>query len=55
MKSETYPHKVLFIKGIIEKEQKKEQSKNHFYNFMNSKQLEQAFNESSLVLPFWIP
>lgn len=48
---ETYPHKVLFIRGIVEKEQKKEQLKNiTYYNYMNSKQLEQAFNESSLVL-----
>jgi hypothetical protein len=29
MKSETYPHKVLFIRGIVEKEQKKEQFKKY--------------------------
>ena len=47
----SYPHPVLFVKGIIEKEQKKEQIHNTtYYNYMNSKQLEQAFNESSLVL-----
>jgi uncharacterized protein (TIGR00661 family) len=47
----SYPHNILFVKGIIEKEQKRECVKNiTFYNFMNSKQLEQAFNESSLIL-----
>ncbi len=46
-----YKGKVLFIKGIIEKEQTKEQI-NHvtFYNFMHSRQLEQALNESDLIL-----
>lgn len=48
---ERYPNKTLFVKGIIEKEQKKEQVENiSYYNYMNSKQLEQAFNESSLIL-----
>lgn len=48
---EGYPNKILFVKGIIEKEQKKEQVENiTYYNYMNSKQLEQAFNESSLIL-----
>lgn len=48
---QNYQGKVIFIKGIIEKEQKK-QEKEHvtFYNFMNTRQLEQAFNESDLVL-----
>lgn len=42
---------VLFIKGIIEKEQKKEQIKNvTFYNFMHSRQLEQALNESDSIV-----
>ncbi|WP_413999994.1 glycosyltransferase [Flavobacterium sp. W1B] len=42
---------VIFIKGIIEKEQKKEQIGNTtYYNFMNTRQLEQIFNESDLVL-----
>lgn len=46
-----YKGAVLFIKGKIEKEQKKEQIKNIlFYNFMNSRQLEQAYNESNLIL-----
>ena len=46
-----YKAEVLFIKGIIEKEQTKEKIKNiTYYNFMNSRQLEQAFNESDIVL-----
>ena len=46
-----YNGKVVFIKGIIEKEQKTEQIDNvTYYNFMNSRQLEQAFNESDTVL-----
>lgn len=43
--------KIVFIKGIVEKEQKKEQTQNiTFYNFMNTRQLEQTFNESEFVL-----
>ena len=46
-----YAGKVIFIKGTIEKVQKKEQIENvTYYNFMNSRQLEQIFNESDLVL-----
>ena len=46
-----YSHKVLFIKGIVEKEQKTTKTQNvTYYNYMNSKQLEQAFNESDLIL-----
>lgn len=46
-----YNGNVLFIKGIIEKEQKKEQIENAtFYNFMHSRQLEQALNESNIIL-----
>jgi uncharacterized protein (TIGR00661 family) len=42
---------VIFIKGIIEKEQKNSELKNvKFYNFMNSTELEKAFNESEIVL-----
>jgi uncharacterized protein (TIGR00661 family) len=42
---------VIFIKGVIEKEQKKEQIGNvTYYNFMNSRQLEQTFNESETIL-----
>lgn len=43
--------KIIFIKGIIEKDQKKEEIENvTYYNFMNSRQLEQTFNESETVL-----
>jgi uncharacterized protein (TIGR00661 family) len=46
-----YNGNIIFIKGIIEKEQKKEQiDKVTFYNFMNSRQLEQTLNESDIVL-----
>ena len=43
--------KVLFIKGIIEPEQKRTEIGNvTYWNFMNSIEIEQAFNESELVL-----
>jgi uncharacterized protein (TIGR00661 family) len=43
--------KTIFIKGIIEKDQEKDQIENvTYYNFMNTKQLEQTFNESEMVL-----
>lgn len=43
--------KVVFVKGIIETEQKKEQIGNvTYYNFMKTRQLEQTFNESEKVL-----
>ena len=46
-----YNGKVVFIKGKVEKDQKKEQIDNvTYYNFMNSRQLEQTFNESETVL-----
>lgn len=46
-----YDGKVIFIKGIVEKNQKKEQIENvTYYNFMNTRQLEQTFNESEVVL-----
>ncbi len=42
---------VVFIKGILEKEQKKEQIKNiTYYNFMTTNELEKTFNESQIVL-----
>jgi uncharacterized protein (TIGR00661 family) len=42
---------MIFIKGVIEKDQKKEQIGNVvYYNFMNTRQLEQTFNESEIVL-----
>lgn len=43
--------KVVFINGVIEKEQKVEQIENiTFYNFMNSTELEMTFNKSEKVL-----
>lgn len=43
--------KVVFIKGIIEKSQVKEIVGDvTFYNFMNTRQLEQTFNESEQIL-----
>jgi predicted glycosyltransferase len=46
-----YKGEIVFIKGIVEKTQTKQQIKNvTYYNFMNTKQLEQTFNESDLVL-----
>jgi uncharacterized protein (TIGR00661 family) len=46
-----YDGKVVFIKGIIEHDQKKEQIENvTYYNFMSTRQLEQTFNESNVVL-----
>ena len=48
---ENYKDSVVFIKGKVEAEQKTEQIKNiTFYNFMQTKQLEQTFNESEIVL-----
>ena len=46
-----YPDKVVFIKGVVEKEQIKEQIGNvTYYNFMNSRELEATFNESNFIL-----
>lgn len=43
--------KVLFIKGVVEEEQKIEQDENVTYcNFMTSGEIEIAFNESEMVL-----
>ncbi|ETN93790.1 glycosyltransferase [Zhouia amylolytica] len=43
--------KVLFVKGKIEKEQKIERNGHvTFFNFMNSAELEAAFNQSNIVL-----
>lgn len=43
--------KVIFIKGLIAKDQIKSQLKNvTLYNFMNSNELETAINESQIVL-----
>lgn len=46
-----YEGKVVFVKGVVEKTQTKQEIDHvTYYNFMNSKQLEQTFNESDLVL-----
>jgi uncharacterized protein (TIGR00661 family) len=46
-----YVGEVVFIKGIVEKDQKKDQIGHiTYYNFMNTRQLEQTFNESDIVL-----
>lgn len=46
-----YKGNVVFVKGIIEKDQKKEQIENvTYFNFMNSRQLEQTFSASEIVL-----
>jgi uncharacterized protein (TIGR00661 family) len=43
--------KVVFVKGKIEAEQKKEQIDHvTYFNFMKTRQLEQTFNESKLIL-----
>lgn len=42
---------VVFIRGILEKEQKKVQVKNTtYYNYMTTDELEKTFNESQIVL-----
>ena len=47
----TFSKPILFVKGNIEKEQKIWKEDHFtFYNFMNSEQLNTAFNESELVL-----
>jgi len=48
---ESYSKKVVFIKGVVEKIQKKEEIGNvTFYNFMNSNEIETTFNESNHIL-----
>lgn len=48
---ENYPKKVVFIKGVIEKSQIREEVGNiTFFNFMNSAELEDTFNESNHIL-----
>jgi len=47
----TFEGKVIFIKGVIETEQKIEQEGNvTYYNFMTSDEIETAYNESAMVL-----
>jgi uncharacterized protein (TIGR00661 family) len=46
-----YKGNVVFIKGVIDDEQKKEVIKNvTYYNYMTSSALEKTFNESEIVL-----
>jgi uncharacterized protein (TIGR00661 family) len=46
-----YKGNVVFIKGIIDEEQKKDVINNvTYFNFMTSSELEKAFNESEVVL-----
>ncbi len=46
-----YKEKVIFIKGIVEQDQKIEQLANiTFYNFMQTQELEKTFNQSEIVL-----
>ena len=46
-----YKKKVIFIKGKVAPEQIVEEKENIlFYNFMQSKELEEAFNQSNLIL-----
>jgi uncharacterized protein (TIGR00661 family) len=48
---QSFNGKIVFIKGIIESEQKIEQNDNvTCYNFMTSSEIETAFNESEIVL-----
>ena len=48
---QSFNGKILFIKGIIESEQKIDQDENvSYYNFMTSSEIETAFNESKIVL-----
>lgn len=48
---ENYKGKVVFIKGIVQEKQTS-QTQNHitYYNFMNSEQLENTFNQSKEIL-----
>jgi uncharacterized protein (TIGR00661 family) len=46
-----FEHKILFVRGVIDKDQKSTTSRNTtFYNFMTSQQIENAMNESEVVL-----
>lgn len=47
----SFEGEILFVKGIVEKKQKVTKINNfHVYNFMNSDQVEKAYNESNKVL-----
>lgn len=48
---ENYTKKVVFIRGVVEKEQIIEEKNNIiFYNFMKSEELENTINKSNLIL-----
>jgi uncharacterized protein (TIGR00661 family) len=48
---QNYPEKILFVKGKIESQQTIEEKDQFiFYNYMNSTELENAFNESKNIL-----
>lgn len=48
---QNYKEKVIFIKGMVENKQIKNEIDNVTYvNFMNSKELEKTFNESEIIL-----
>lgn len=48
---QAYPKEILFVKGVVEAQQKKWKSNQiTFYNYMNSEQLNKAFNESEVIL-----
>lgn len=48
---ENYTKKVVFIKGVVQKEQIKEQIGNiTYYNFMTGSEIETAYNESNFIL-----
>jgi hypothetical protein len=56
MKSKLILIKYYSSEVLLKKSKKKNNSKNiTYYNYMNSKQLEQAFNESLGALPFGSP
>ncbi len=46
-----YSGSVLFVRGVVEAEQKQEQKGNiHFYNYMTSRQLQQSLSESRTII-----
>ncbi len=46
-----YPNRVLFVRGVVEAEQVISQEGSiTFYNYMGSEELQQAFNESGVVI-----
>jgi len=48
---QAYPKEVLFVKGVVQNEQQMwKENQTTYYNFMNSEELNRAFNESRVVL-----